>query len=324
MPDMQKNMMLEMFNAELESMNELVKDDELLNKSALNKYIINQYIQDLYRFYKLYPHKNEFEDIFNKKLDLYQSKMFKRNWFNQNLYDNIGRLYFEKEYYEESIQVYLVLIENGYNDQSAFEKIAYSYQKLGDFENALTYYKKSELFDSNLTWTYKKIALCYRELGDNEQAIFYYLKSEKDEPDNLYVQAHLGHSYLRLKDYDNALKHYFKVEYFAPSNTMILRPIAWCSFVLRKLDTSIKYYTKLIEKKEANHHDYINLGHSYWCNADVTKAVENYRKAISLSDNPEKSLKEDFFDDKEFLVNNGILAFEIELMLDYLFFEGIN
>jgi hypothetical protein len=60
MPEVQKNMMLEMFNAELESMNELIKDEGIINKSSFDKYIINQYIQDLYRFYKLYPNRMDF------------------------------------------------------------------------------------------------------------------------------------------------------------------------------------------------------------------------------------------------------------------------
>ncbi|NJO92345.1 MAG: tetratricopeptide repeat protein, partial [Chloroflexia bacterium] len=294
MPDIQKNMMLEMFNAELESMNELVKDDELVNMSALNKYQVNQYIQDLYRFYKLHPNRAEFVDVFDKNLDLYRSKILLKKWFNVELYKNIGAFYFKKEYYQESIDVYRLLIENGVNEQSAFEKIAYSHQKLRDFSNALSYYKKSELFDSNLSWTYKKIALCYRELGDNELAIEYYLKAEKEEPENLYVQANLGHSYLRLKDYENALKHYFKVEYFAPSNKMILRPIAWCSFALGKFENSIKYYTRLIEKGEADFHDYINLGHVYWSSNQQSIAIETYKKSMQLAKVKGQSIKRTF------------------------------
>jgi tetratricopeptide (TPR) repeat protein len=324
MPDMQKNMMLEMFNAELESMNELVKDDELVNMSALNKYQVNQYIQDLYRFYKLHTNKNEFIDIFDKNLDVFRSKVLLNEWFSVELYKNIGAFYFTKEYYQESIDVYKLLIDNGFNEQSAFEKIAYSYQKLRDFTNALSYYKKSELFDTNLTWTFKKIALCYRELENNELAIEYYQKAEKEEPENLYVQANLGHSYLRLKDYENALKHYFKVEYFAPSNTMILRPIAWCSFALGKFENSIKYYTKLIEKNEADFHDYINLGHAHWCNNQQSNAIEVYKKSIELADVKGQSIKKDFLDDRDFLVKFGILEFEIELMLDFLHFEQID
>ncbi len=323
MPEVQKNMMLEMFNAELESMNELIKDDELINKSMLDKYIVNQYIQDLYRFYKLYPNKTEFADIFDDKLDLYNSKIFLNFWFDVELYKNIGSIYFKQECYKESVNVYKILIEKGFNEQVAFEKIAYSYQKLGDFQNALSYYKKAELFDMHKVWTYKKIALCYRELDNNLGAIEYYHKAEEIESENLYIQANLGHSYLRTRDYENALKHYFKVEYFAPSNTKILRPIAWCSFVLGKFETSLKYYHKLIDINEASYSDYIGLGHVNWCLGNIEKAVDTYRNGLLFAPNGEISIKKDFIEDKEFLVKNGIQPSEIELMLDFLFLDQV-
>ncbi len=321
MPEMQKNMMLEMFNAELESMNELTKDEEILNKPMFDKYVINQYIQDLYRFFKLYPNRKDFTDIFDDNLNLYSSKILNNNWFDLNLFKSIGALYFKKEFFSDALEVYKLLIDKGLNEQLAFEKIAYSYQKLGDFEQALSYYKKSELFETNLVWTVKKIALCYREIGQHQNALEYYLRAEENEPENLYVQAHLGHTYLRLKDFENALQHYFKVEYFSASNTMILRPIAWCSFVVGKFETSLKYYQRLIEKGEATYYDYLNMGHAYWCNNQIENATETYKKSVSLALENGKSIKKEFADDKEYLLLNGKQAFEIELMLDYLFLD---
>jgi len=320
MPEIQKNMMIEMFNAEIESMNELIKDDELVQQSNLDKYIINQYIQDLYRFFKLHPNRNEFFDIFSN-LDIYNSLILNNNWYDVELFKSIGALYFKKEFYEDARSVYKILINKGLAEQIAFEKIAYSYQKSGNFNEALSFYLKSELFEKNLVWTVKKIALCYRELGDNEKTLEYYLKAEENEPENLYVQANLGHTYLRLKDFENALKHYYKVEYFSPSNTMILRPIAWCSYVRGNFNTAVKYYLMLIDKGEANYYDYLNLGHTYWSDNKIESAIETYRKSISMAALEGKSIKKDFIDDKEYLLAHGIKPFELELILDFLFLE---
>lgn len=318
MPEAQKSMILDMFSAELESMNELVKDDELLNKSMKNKYIFTQYIQDLYRFFKLYSYKNEFIDIFNDDFDFYSKDVISSSWFSIDLFKQIGEFYFDKEYFVDALNVYKIVFEKGIKDQDIIEKIAFSYQKLKDYENALEFYKKSELFETHLEWTTKKIALCYRELGNNQMAIEYYLKAEKNEPDNLYVQAHLGHTYLRLKDYEKALKHYFKVEYFAPSNMLILRPIAWCSFMQGKFDNSLKYYKKLIDKNEINHFDYMDMGHVEWITNNVEAAVEYYRKSLrGFNNNFELFIKE-FSEDKENLIKFGIDAFEIDLLIDFL------
>ena len=318
MPDMQKNMMLEMFNAELEGMNEILKDDEILNKEVVDRYRFTQYIQDLYRFFKLHPYKNEFVDIFNQELDLYNTNIVKSVWFDAELYKKIGALYFEKGYFKHSIQVYKLLDDKGVNEQEIVEKIAYSYQKSGNYRKALKYYEKAELFDAHVEWTTKKIALCHRELGNTQKAIEYYLKAEQQEPENLYVQAHLGHSYLRLKEYEKALQHYFKVEYFAPSNTGILRPIAWCSFVLGKFENAEKYYTKLHEKNEADMFDYLNMGHVAWCTNEEKKAIEFYKTAFEKSGKDKQKFRLAFYEDAPYLIKHGVPEHEIALMLDYL------
>ncbi len=318
MPDVQKSMMLEMFNAEIEGMNELIKDDELLNKSMMNRYLFTQYIQDLYRFFKLHPYKNEFIDVFSEELDLYNSTILTETWFDPELYKKIGALYFEKEYFKNSLEVFKILFNKGVNELEVIEKIAYSYQKMGKFEEALNFYKKAEFFDSHIAWSTKKIALCYRELNNTPKAIEYYLKAEKLEPENLYTQAHLGHSYLRIKEYEKALQHYFKVEYFSPSNTMILRPIAWCSFVLGKFENSQKYYLKLRENKKADKFDYLNMGHVEWCTNNIEKAIDFYKEAYVLGKNDNDSFKQDFYEDSPFLIRHGVPELEIGLMLDYL------
>jgi len=318
MPEAQKTMMLEMFNAEVEGMNELIKDDELLNKSMMDRYQFTQYIQDLYRFFKLHPYKNEFIDIFNEELDLYNSPVLTEMWFDPELYKKIGALYFEKEYFKNSLEVYKILFRKGINELEVLEKIAYSYQKLGKFGDALNFYKKAEFFDTHIAWSTKKIAMCYRELGNTDKAIEYYLKAEKLEPENLYVQAHLGHSYLRIKEYEKALQHYFKVEYFAPSNTMILRPIAWCSFVLGRFENAQKYYQKLRENNKADKFDYLNMGHVEWCTNNIENTVKFYKKAHTLNENNDSGFKTDFYEDKPYLIKHGIPELEIGLMIDYL------
>jgi len=311
-------MMLEMFNAEIEGMNELIKDDEILNKSMMDRYQFTQYIQDLYRFFKLHPYKSEFVDVFGEELDLYNSSILTETWFNPELYKKIGALYFEKEYYKNSLEVFQILYDKGVNELEVIEKIAYSYQKLGNFEEALNYYKKAEFFDEHIAWSTKKIALCYRELDNTAKAIEYYLKSENLEPENMYVQAHLGHSYLRVEEYEKALQHYFKVEYFAPSNTMILRPIAWCSFVLAKFENAQKYYEKLREKNQANQFDFLNMGHVEWCLNNTEKAVEFYKEAYSLGARDNLKFKQNFYEDKPYLIKHGVPELEIGLMLDFL------
>lgn len=320
MPEIQKTMMLEMFNAELEGIKEIQKDDELLNEFARAKNIYSQYIHDLYRFYKIHPLRQEFNDIFNMKFDLSSSHTLRLIVKDDNILRNIAEFLFERNYYEQALSIYVKLNEAGDNSMEIFEKIGYCYQQMRKYEDALGYYKKAELYDANRAWNLKKIALCYRYMKNYKDSLRYFLEAEKVDPENIYVLTYIGHSYLDLKDFENAMQYYYKVEFLAIENKKVLRPIAWCSFVLGKLENAKKYYERLIED-QANKYDFMNMGHVEWCLGNRKAALKNYKLSVNRGDNNFKSFQQGFDEDKQYLVKNGIDPSEIPLMLDYLKYQ---
>ncbi|MGM0531966.1 MAG: tetratricopeptide repeat protein [Bacteroidota bacterium] len=314
-PTEQKNTMMQLFNEEMKQMEEIGQNEELLNDFARSKSIYTQYLQDIYRFFKLHPLKKEIEDIFEFKLDIYNTKFYNRIVENKKIRRNIAEFYFEREQYDQAVEVFKNLEENEQNEAEVIEKIAYSYQRMGYYQEALDYYLKAELYDTNRAWVIKKIALCYRYLDNPEKALEYYQQAENYEPDNLYIQAFIGHSLFQLKRYEEALKYYFKVEYLAPENAKIRRPIAWCSFVLGKYETAENYLHKLLEQ-ESNYFDYITLGHVYWCMNDLEKAQESYKNAVIQEDSSFEKFTEAFLDDRKYLEQHEIDPLEVNLMLD--------
>lgn len=317
MPELQKSMMLEMFYAELEGIKELQKEDDILNKSASIKSIYSQYVQDLYRFYKLHPLKTEFTDIFNLRLDFYNCEFFKLLVKDEKILRNIGEFLFEKNYFDQALEVYLSLNELGDNSLEIFEKVGYCYQKLKDYPNAVNYYKKAELFDANRAWNLKKLGLCNRYLKNYEESLSYYLEAEKLEPENTYVLTYIGNSYLDLDQTEKALEYYYKVEFQSENNIKILRPIAWILFITGKYKKAREYYNRLM-KSEANKFDFMNLGHVEWCLGNQKAAIKNYKLSLSRDDNSLKSFLTSFNEDEKYLLESGIDPFEITLMMDYL------
>ncbi|MBS3769192.1 MAG: tetratricopeptide repeat protein [Bacteroidales bacterium] len=314
-PAEQKNTMMQLFNEEMKQMEEIGQDEELLNDFAKSKSIYTQYLQDIYRFFKIHPLKNEIEDIFEFKLDMYNTKFYNRIVENKRIRRNIAEFYFEREKYDQAVEVFKNLEESEQSEAEVIEKIAYSYQRMGDYQQALNYYHKAELYDTNKAWVTKKIALCYRYLDNPEKALEYYQEAENYEPDNLYIQAFIGHSLFQLQRYEEALQYYFKVEYLAPENAKIRRPIAWCSFVLGKYETAENYLHKLLAQ-ESKYFDYITLGHVYWCMNDIEKAQEAYKNAATHEDSSFKQFAESFLDDRKYLEQREIDPLEVNLMLD--------
>ncbi|HHJ10068.1 MAG TPA: tetratricopeptide repeat protein [Bacteroidetes bacterium] len=318
MPAAQKQIIVNLFNAELEGMKEMTQEDSMLKPDQKTKVIYTQYIQDLYRFFKLYPFRHEFDDLFSRPLDLYNSRFFEKLVHGSTVKETIGAYFFEHDRYEEALDIFRQL-QNEQNPPSyeLTEKMGYACQKLRRFEDALEYYKQAELFDKNKKWLIKKIAYCYRALKKPEEALKYYRQAEKNDPENMYIQASIGHCYLDMEKFNQALKHYFKVEYHQPDSVKIWRPIAWCYFALGKLDEARKYYGKILEK-EPTRHDYLNAGHVEWALNNRTEAIRLYEASIRRGFVSFRNFLTSFEADKPWLLKNGIDPDEIPLLLDYL------
>jgi tetratricopeptide (TPR) repeat protein len=316
-PESHKSMMMEMFNEEMKSMEEVSKDENLLNQFAISKNIITQYLQDLYRFYKLNPHRNEFSDIFKWSFDVQNSDFFNKIVTNKQVIRNIAEFFLENEHYDKAVEIFKIIEKQEESNIELFEKIGYCYQRLGQYGDALTYYKRAQLLNETKEWIIKKIALCYRYLNNHEEALKHYKEAEKIDPENLYIQAYIGHTLMRLEKFEEALKYYFKVEYLAPSNEKIQHPIAWISFYLGKFDTAIKYYKTILEKS-TNAIDLIHIGHVYWSASNTKKAITNYLKALNILDKDFNKFLESFVENQYILINHGINDLDISLMKDYL------
>jgi len=316
-PAEQRETMLRLFSMEMEAMDEIAADKKLLNSRAESKVVFTQYIQDLYRFFKLHPQKNEFFDLFRLKFDLHNTLFFKKIIQNNDLVRNIAEFYFSRDYYKEALEIFEYLNNKDSEDAELWQKIGYAYEQLGQYEHALTYYQKAEYLNNNRLWLTKKLAFCNRRLKRYEKALKYYQKIEKEDPENLSVQANIGRTFLELGDYENALKHYYKVEFLDSGNHKILRPIAWCSFLVGKHEKALDYLRRIPEN-ERNEHDWMNLGHANWMLSYKEPAVNSYRKSIQKANEGFKWFIQEFLKDSDYLIKFGIDPLDVHLMADYL------
>ena len=317
-PQDYKDMLSNAVNAELGELENIQKEDSILDNTKQLAFISNQYIQDLYRFLKLHPQRNSFEDVFNWDLMNFKNKEVSAIFDNSALFSKIATFYFSKNYYEEALRIYL---ESG-SDNSAelCQKIGFCYQKTGDIQHALTYYLKADLINSNNHWTLKKIAFCYRHTKMAAKALEYYRQAEILKPDNLSTQISIGHCYLELNNYEEALKCYFQVEYLAPDNHKIWRPIAWCSFVEGKLEQAEKYYNKILNSTPS-HFDIMNAGHVQWALKRPKAALELYKTSIVSDSKNIGRFVENVTTDRPHLLNQGVAAADIPIMIDRLKYD---
>ncbi|HKJ42794.1 MAG TPA: tetratricopeptide repeat protein, partial [Sunxiuqinia sp.] len=185
LPKENREFLYQGIKAEMDQFEEVESDEELTDPGRKAGFVSNQYIQDLYRFYKLHPRRNDFDDVFNWRFD-FHNKMTLGDILKEDdkVLRNIAEYYFSKNYFEEAAGIfeYLLSLEK---DGELYQKVAFCYQKSGDYEKALEAYRQAELYDLNRRWNLKKIALCYRNLKQPDKALEYYKEVEQLNPEDL-------------------------------------------------------------------------------------------------------------------------------------------
>lgn len=319
LPSEQKSLMLKAFRMELEGLEQMKYDNELTDPGTVFRTTVTQYIHDLYRFYKLSDFRNEFDDLFSSRLDVYNSLLYKNICGSPDADRSLADYFFSNEYYDDALAMYLQISSVSTNDAQLYEKAGYCYQQKGDFSEALKQYTLASIIDPK-PWTLRKAGLCLRKLGRTKEALESYLNALKSEPDDLNTILMTAHCYLDLEEYDEALKHYFRIEYDNPANVKVLRPIAWCYLTTGRLREASRYFGRLAES-EITAQDMINMGHLCFCEGDTRKASEYYIDSLREGRISAEAFINIYNDDSDMLVRNGVNPDDLPIVLDHVLFS---
>jgi tetratricopeptide (TPR) repeat protein len=322
LPEQQQTMIRTHFESELQQMKEMSDEEKLLGQDSSSNTIFIQYIQDLYRFFKLYPFHREFDDFFLNKIR-FTSLYFYQTWFRQEKFtEKLAAFYFDNDHYAEAIEIYQHISDAGEPKAENFEKIAYSYQKLKNYDKAIEFYRKAELFDCDRLWVSKKMGLCYMKISDWNNARKHFEDAAQLKPDDLPLHIQIGQCCLNLNEYEEALEHFGKVRYYQPDNMKVLRPVAYCHFILGKLDEAAGFYSDILASDGSSPYDYMNAGHVQLCLGNRKAALGMYMKCFDETAFPPELFISAFEEDTPYLEKNGVKKEEIPLILDYLLFQN--
>ncbi|MDL2289786.1 hypothetical protein LJB95_00080 [Paludibacteraceae bacterium OttesenSCG-928-F17] len=322
MPEKQRDMMKGSFKMESEQMQEMQKDEALFSPNVLAKNISKQYIQDLFRFFKLYPQRNDFENMFDSALTLHRTMLFDILSAGSELKTGIAEYYFSKQLYPQALDLFNDLLRTEEPTAAIYQKTGYAHQKQSNINDALEAYLKADIIQPDDLWTIKKIALCYRMQGNFEKALEYYKHAEFIEGEKPTTQMQIANCYLQMGKNKEALNIYFKLDAEDEENIRIQRAIAWAAFVAGNLPQGEYYIKKVLESENSISHDYLNAGHISFSLRKRKEALEYYRKSWEMMQRNWEAFNESFNEDIPHLKINGIDPKEVSLMLDELMYRA--
>lgn len=323
LPEQQHQMIAMRLGEESGELEKLQKEEMIFNPRITDEIISNQYIQNLYRFFKLFSRRDNFEDIFSFSANFYEYQSLRPLISETETMTRLAMYCFDKNHFKEAEAIYMLLIEQNQQIQSEWwQKIGYCRQMQNNIEGAIEAYKQADMLNGDNSWTIKRLAHCYRLLKKPEVALEYFLRAAVLQPNNISVQLNIGHCYLDMESYDEALNCYFKIEFENTANTKTQRPIAWTTFLAGKLDLSESYYEQLIAGKPSPH-DYLNLGHIYLRTNQLKKAIEEYVQSLKLIGNFD-AFRKIFQEDEDVLRKIGVDLDLIPRLLDQIRYKHEN
>lgn len=319
MPSSQRDMMSNSFKAEAEQLEEITKDESILNPDLAARNSAKQYIQDLFRFFRIHPQHHDFKDMFDYSLALHQTSFFDLLAANSDIKTQVAEYYFTKKYYPQALEVFSTLLEEEQPSAALYQKIGFSYQKNTRIKEALEAYIKADMIMPDDLWTIKKIALCYRLSGDFKKALENYRHLDFLQPDNYNTKMQIANCLIALEKHKEALQVYLDLEKIAADNENLWRAISWCAFISKNIHQAA-YYSEKIISSSPNATDLLNAGHIAFCKKERAAALDFYKKSMLEQNNNLELIVHQISNDKIYLKINGVDADEIPLLIDELYF----
>lgn len=317
MPVSQRDMMSRSFRAEADQLAEITRDESILKPNLADKNSARQYIQDLYRFFRLHPQHQEFDDMFGYALKIHESSFFDILSASSNLKEQLAEYSFTKNFYSVAVELYKELISASEPSAALYQKYGFSLQKLGRISEALAAYLKADMILPDDVWTVRKIALCYRLTGDFSKALEQYRHAGFLRPGTLSTGMQMAKCYIALDNYSQALQLYQQLETAYPEEQKIWRATGWCAFISGNLHQAEYYYEKLLSALP-DAIDFLNAGHVALCLKKRPEAVQFYKRSLDLQQSGPELLAQQLEADKSYLLKNGLSADDLQLFSDAL------
>ena len=309
---------------------EMMSSDEVLNfQSSVqdpqsDTYQRRLYLQDLYRFFNLYPDKDVLNNPFVKQQATNNSALFVTSplimnnelktllpefgvfLYKQERISDLKRLISAFDEAESDIisllNAHVKLKENNYEEAlSEFNKIL---EHQPDNVNALTGKAKSLLFMSRY-----------------EEAAAEYLHISKLRPNKIVTQLNYCAAIAHTSKAESSLDILYKLYYDNPDRKDIHRMLSWCLLCSQRIEQAKAEYEKILNQTDNSTEDLLNAGYCFWINREISKAVDLFIKHFRVLPNKSdtrKTIYNQFVEDAHMLRKNNIDKLEMNLMIDLI------
>ena len=293
-PQMQREAMM----AQLEEQNKTLKENvDMPDLKRLSKQttqsVMRQYVQNLYRFFKLFPNVQEFDSPFERivQFPTLSNPLYGNIVEPEHLLKFIG-FNIKQKHYSQAIEYFEYLDSRHPEMMGAvqLQQLGLCYQKQKMYKPAVYAYTRADLLQPDSYWTMLHLAQCYREMGNEAEAYKYYEATESMKPDNLNLTLHAAEMLFEMRRYEEALPRLHKIDYHHPESLKAVRLLAECNLFLGKGEQAARYYERIMTEHtdELTSLDLRNAACCYWLIGERKHCFKCLRQAEDLFNEKEE------------------------------------
>lgn len=168
------------------------------------------------------------------------------------------------------------------NKAWVYNNIGLTLTMAGEYENALSEYRKSLSYSKNPARTYNGMACTHYELGQPDSSIKYLNMAIEASPKYASPYKNLGNVYYEQGKYEKALSFYEKAYDLDKDDEWLLCKLASTLKNLKRYEEAISYFSKATQIDKTDHEAYYQLGLCYHRLENTPLAQENFKKAERL------------------------------------------
>lgn len=252
--------------------------DERKNSSA---YIRRMYLQDLYRFFKLYPRRQELCDPFTSRHQGHShapafmicSTLLPADLMSDGRLDVALFLYGLHRYTEASM---LLTLLEGVDEKNAEFYLLRAMLEIEHehYEQAKESFRQVLRLSPENKRAMRGLARLCLLTDENEQAEKCYQWLTEHEPNKKSHAVNYAISLLKRGKAQQAVDRMFQLYYDYPDDLQVKRVLAWSLLFHNRLDDALKYYQQLLDSDSQIADDSLNMGYVYWLKGQIKEAVD--------------------------------------------------
>lgn len=288
---------------------------EVLNEESQSAaYIRRTYLQDLYRFFRLYPYRSEFSNPFEDNQYLFLGKKIFSKTHVEAYFNDVAAFLIKQKYMHEAGMV----LDNCGEARCDFRHymmcgylLQHHYYAFAPEKDALYCYQKALELEPENEKAKQGYARALFDLGRYQEAMEAYDQLLTIQPEKKHYLLNRAVCLTNTRRYAEALKDLYRLNFESPDDTTVNRVLAWTLTCDEKYEQAEKIYAQLLTDQTLPD-DLLNYGYCLWLGGHVDEAADCFHRFLKETEQKKTFIIEN---ELELLREKGITEPEMQMML---------